>query len=709
MSDKIISLSIPLIDQNVSADANVSHIDSSSPPQYSEFETYQNIDNHQSTHKIMKILHNIITVLRRTRLHLIVCVKKFRKNRNFKLITLITLIFSLLIFMYSVNYKSINFSKTYYYTYLPLWKETNEVQFKKDLVNLDLINYLNYRSTDKMPITPEIQNQKYKRFKIKGFVTNLNLNSITSKKKKKTSKDLIDENGKLIPVNEYELSQNNDYSSNVDCEDLEHSSEIQYSKERKILEDDLISVRKETLLKDDEWAKKVGEEEEKDMTNEEIIKKSWTRFGGSSIWLEEHHCYITVTRIMYAGNGDRLRPDVSIIRAQAFDKDWNELIGKRIPKLDISLPDNIEEEIQKIDKEFGVSATCEYLVDTPSSYESCLARQANDFLDETRRRDSLLENYFVTYPTIYRFPFNSGGQFTGAEDPRIILRKTGQTQEPVVVFNMQDSWGRQMYAFLPHRTTDRLVQFVLPGSNRVEKNWSPFFSKEDVISDLSRGTIHFVYGYSPLEILKCSLNDGLCERVFEKRTLGLSEANNYNGIRGGTQLVPLPSVIARISGKQMWLSFAKLHLDNCGCGRRFYRPMLNLLIEHNGIYHQELVVPSMDFDTDVLGWKHEGYTCEDVNVMSPNSIAFWDVIGQDPKTKKFEDYIIFTYSEADAISKVMTIRGILDYIVKMYSDKDIAEDFIPSDDSDHILSKTLKCMSKYADLKCKQYGASHKS
>ncbi|CCH60520.1 hypothetical protein TBLA_0C07290 [Henningerozyma blattae CBS 6284] len=589
----------------------------------------------------------------------------------------------------------------------------NFVDTKKDLSHLDLSNVLSKTLVNKFPIPNDETFSKFDDFKFTGYITNLNIqNLIESKKDELDKHELKSKDGSPITVKEFELMLTNNYDSLVGCEDLAYSSKIHYSVERKIISDDLLSLRKEIIRAEDEIAKHMVHDNEKGKDDAEIVKSNWFRFGSSSVWLEKEQCYITVTRLMYSSRGRKQGPDVSIVRAQAFDRNWNELFNKRIPKLDLKIPENLEEELKKIDIEYGLSSdVCKAFDETSSEYDSCIINQKKNYLKNEKRRNQLLNKYFITYPTIYKFPIKFGGRFSGPEDPRIIMKTTENhvADEPVVVFNMQDSGSRRMYGFFPHRTVDSLIKFEIhnDGMRNQEKNWAPIFTDNDSSTEFSRGSIHFIYNFMPLEILKCSLNDGSCEKVFSKKTLGLSDKTNFGGVRGGTQFVPLPSVIPRIPGKQLWLGFSKLHIDKCGCGEKFYRPMLNILVEEKGIYHQELIVPSMDFNTEVLDWDTTSYSCKYYNVMSPNSIAFWDVISQDPNNKKFDDLLVFTYSEADEISKVMAIKGLLDYVLNLYSAKDLEEEFIPSRDVEAILATTLGCVKQYAENVCKEYGALH--
>ncbi|CCH60514.1 hypothetical protein TBLA_0C07230 [Henningerozyma blattae CBS 6284] len=638
---------------------------------------------------------------------------KIIRSKIFILFIIINIILGL-VCPFQINGKQIATNPKQFYK---AWTSTKEVTAKKDLMSIDMAPVLKFQNNEKSAINSRVINDDYKEFKIKGYVSNLNIKSLIDRKRSKLKKEDYSKDSKnsekLLSIAGFEVMLNNDYSALATCEDLEYSSKILYSKKSKLLEDDLIKIRKELIANDPFIGPLVHDETENDWTDKEIMEKRWFRFGASSIWLESEQCYITVSRIVFSRAEEKSNPDVSLIRAQAFDKDWNEIQGKRIPKVDLPTLKDVENELNLIDKEFGLNNECDKLSKDSVAYDNCMVSHAQTFLEDQKRRDAFINRYFVTYPTVYSFPFKTNGKLQGPEDARIILRKTDTLEEPMVFFNMDTDHGRKFFTYMPHRFINPLIEFDIKvhGTHDVEKNWAPFFHEDDTktISLLSRGFIHFVYSFSPFEVIKCSLNDGMCEKVFEKKTLALSNKNNFGGMRGGTQIVQLPSIIPKVTGKQMWLGIAKSHIENCGCGRHFYRPMLSLFVESNGIYHQELIVPSMDLNSEILNWKEDGKACDYKNVMSPNSIAAWEVLGQDPKTKKFDDYLVFTYSESDILSKVITIRGILDYILRVYGEKDLLEDFIPSTDADSILGTTLDCMINYANDQCKNYGASRKT
>lgn len=66
-------------------------------------------------------------------------------------------------------------------------------------------------------------------------------------------------------------------------------------------------------------------------------------------------------------------------------------------------------------------------------------------------------------------------------------------------------------------------------------------------------------------------------------------------------------------------------------------------------------------------------------------------------------------SEADSVSKQLVLKGVLNYVLGIYKEKDIRETFSVSEQSNTIVGHTLKCVVKGAEDSCKVYGEKHPS
>lgn len=577
------------------------------------------------------------------------------------------------------------------------------VPHKSDLLNVDISHALRHRNWKLSPVNAATEEQIFDAEDIVGYVSNLDVGKFLAKKAKAAKEN--DE----VQTFKATLSSK-EYLDLITCSDLAYHSKIQHSHDKIVLKDDLAELRDKLMTTPGFLAKEVSIEDEKEMSLPDIMHKKWFQFGSSAVWLESQQCYVVYSRVLYSSMEIRNRPHVSLVRAQAFDKDWNEIKGKRIPYVDVPRPEDIKAVEREIDEALGIT-DCSALKSNLAAYDACTVKNTKNSLDAKKRKESLLSRYYMTYPTILNIPFKTDGDWKGPEDPHVVLRKTAHSEEPVVVYNIQDDDldRRIMVAFMPHRKIDPMVKLSVNGREQreTEKNWTPFFHHEVGESAMSRGFIHFIYSFSPLEILKCSLNDGVCDLIFDADTLKVTDANRFGGIRGGTQYVPLPDILPRVDGEQIWIGFPKQHIDNCGCGDIYYRPMFSVLVERHGVYSQELMIPAIGFNMDVLSWDMETTECKDTNILSPNSIGYWEVVGQDRHTKSFEDYLTLTVSEADSNTKVITLKGVLDYVLGVYRDKDINNSFEINEESDGIIGHTLNCLVSSAFDHCKAYGEKH--
>ncbi|SSD59453.1 uncharacterized protein SCODWIG_01214 [Saccharomycodes ludwigii] len=568
------------------------------------------------------------------------------------------------------------------------------------------------------PVTSKmVAEYKFQNYKPHAYVSNLNI--------------------------DYSQSESANNDREYFCSKLEYKSQFQYSMDSIHYIDnnieDLIEIRQELL---DHWPKyrdfiQDSQDTERHMTPLEIAKRNWFKFGTSAVWWEEQKCYFAVTRVMWSREGRQHRPRISLGRLQLFDKDWNEIKGRRIYFKDIIHDrEAIAETIRRIKHNVGIK-DCTRLQAGSQEYHSCVDKNTKLKLTADIKEKQFLDKFSLEFPTFMDIELgNKDGYYTGSEDPRVILKENmfdKNKQEPFIHFNMEykdivrkgreeeTKQRRYMCGYFPLRKNERQIKFTINKKepNRMEKNWTPFFHMEDysnneiIDTHYHRGYIHFIYSFKPLEILKCSLDDGRCEIVFDDNMVNHVDGEdpiNYKAIRGGSQYVPLPSELPELKGKKIWVGFPKLHLEKCGCGRHYYRPMLSVLLFNkiDNSYHEELVSPIVDFDLPVLSWDRKDVYCDDVSVSSANSIAFWEIVDQNGKTGEYEDYLMLVTSEADYVSKSIILKGILDYVLGVYKQKDIKEVFDISDKNARgIIKKSLYCIQDYGAKSCREYNDKH--
>ena len=504
-------------------------------------------------------------------------------------------------------------------------------------------------------------------------------------------------------------------------------------------------------------------DEKDDQSELETVQKRWFQFGPSGVWLEDIQRFLVLTRYMYAPNGSLKFVRCSFGKMDLYDKDWNLVKGERLMYKDNSdLPNGFENYLKQaqhqqelkerydpheksnsksdvelledyvvasLQNELNYNQNCN-LFSSENDKKTCQTKNEKVMKVVQARKEHILDKYSIQFPNFINVAMDvdEGTWLAGVEDPRVTVKKY-PVEEPLVLFNMITKDGnRYMHAYYPLRSKNRQIKFTIKDKNPeyMEKNWTPFFLEEDEhfannVNSLNRGYVRFIYKYNPLKILKCSLNDGRCDIVFDnyKMLYELSNVyanadsdafNNLKAVRGASQLVPLPSVVPQVEGVNLWVTFAKTHLDNCGCGERFYRPLLIVFSESQGIYTQELLVPVIDFDLDVLGWNRKDNTCTGYNVFNPNSISSWDVVEQDSKTGKFNDYMTILTSEADYRSRRIVIRGLLDFILSAYKSKKVDENNLKTRNpqlSKKMFGSVIQCMSDEIEQRCADYGKLH--
>ncbi|EDO15365.1 hypothetical protein Kpol_457p16, partial [Vanderwaltozyma polyspora DSM 70294] len=505
-----------------------------------------------------KISRALIVTERYLRYWFRIFVSNFRRGLLFKTLILFSIISLLFILFHpsgSVQLQNVN------YQYYSAINSIRSIKSKKDLLNVNIRNLLKYKRYESLPLTDKILNDDYTRYNITGYVSNLDLAKHLANHKPEKKKNENVQKGEMLSEGNYHEG----YENMVSCDDLEYNSYIEYSNFTKILEDDLIEARRAIIKQGNKASSVVNPKDQQDKKEEDIINKKWFRFGASAVWLEKHQCFVVYSRVIYSQLDRRNHPKTSFLRGQTFDKNWREIKGKRIPYDDVTIPTDMINQIENLRNEFG-ETDCESIKkkNGKNAYDKCITNQANDRLKINKEIETVLSKYYVTYPIVFDLPFDTNGDFKGPEDPRVIKRSNSGFEEPIVLFNKHDDYEgkRRMYAFFPHRKNDPLVKFKSDtfGLRHNEKNWTPFFHKEYYRSKISRGYIHFIYQFMPFEVLKCNLNDGLCEKVFQASTLDLSSKNKHDGMRGGTQFVQLPAEIPEVKGKQIWVGFPKLHI-----------------------------------------------------------------------------------------------------------------------------------------------------
>lgn len=531
-----------------------------------------------------------------------------------------------------------------------------------------------------------------------------------------TSEYLTDRTYLPFKVRSYQGNANIDRNVDKDkqCSAISFEDEIYYSNEVKYIDEDRYELMKR-LMKQDPRLKEVFEKiaSDKKASLKEVAEKYLFRFGSSAQWIEDYQCYLVYSRLVVSPSKYRNLGYFSLITSQAYDKKWNEIKGKKIPYLDVSIPDDIDEQIDAIEAKYPES-NCSSISDEFLSEKCVKEQEINKELMEDEKFE-LLSRYYRIYPSLIKVPFKiyEKWSLSGPEDPKISLRKNrdGRT-EPIIFFNRGHEFlGRIMHAVLPHRVIVNSFPLYIPGEKMKgsQKNWSPFYYDEDGASEPSRGTVNLVTTVSPLTVVKCSLDSGVCEKTFNMEQESGNSGDYHSSLRGGTSYVKLPPVVPELRGRNIWVGFVKPHIDNCGASMRFYRPSLVILEESEGKFYYSLITDQFDFDRPVRSWKlKDDYGAGGYNVRSPNSIISWDILSQNNDTREYEDYMQISYSEADFDSYIFVVKGVVNYIINAFRTPDLYEFMVwkkPETGSRNTLQNFcfLKNFVKYCDA----YGAEH--
>lgn len=335
------------------------------------------------------------------------------------------------------------------------------------------------------------------------------------------------------------------------------------------------------------------------------VRETWSRMSGSSVWLEQHSVYMTITRVFFYDGGVRSWPRISFLRAQIHDKDWKAL-------------DNYTMQWQ------GETFTFPRIFDVPTPYEI-------------------------------------GGGFYGPEDPRIVVEQGAADAEPIIIFNMvvdQKSSRRGMYLMRPFSNVTAELQIVGEKPRGSEKNWSPFFMPP---AESSRGArypskhVYFIYEYHPLHILKCHAMAGRCESFFRQTINGgyadKHKHNDTHGVmRGGTNLEMLPH--QRRAGLTTFVGMPRTHTDfSCTLarGEAGYRPEIMLMTTNGTAFWFDYFSEALDFGNIIFRIPPRDEVCDANRILISNSIA---------RIEPRKDVMTVSFSVNDETVQVARIKGI---------------------------------------------------
>ncbi|EGW33507.1 uncharacterized protein SPAPADRAFT_137593 [Spathaspora passalidarum NRRL Y-27907] len=437
----------------------------------------------------------------------------------------------------------------------------------------------------------------------------------------------------------------------------------------------------------------------------DVVDRFWYRLAGSSAWLEQYGVHFMISRILYSPSGSRNQPIISLTYAQLFDENWNELINTKL------------------------------LVPT------------NNLKEKKDAKYQQQKFKILNFPCFLPIPFwhdydNISGKYYGPEDPRLIVVKNKNGyEEPLIVFNAyrrklatfdddddihllkKTDFYRSMFICWPwqfqkgkenvegvknpaydNNLYNRIAELRIKNLQevKIQKNWTPLLSYEDQIKNGYDTHIQFIYRWANIDILKCDLEgDDIGECKFTYRISdSLATKNQVGPLRGGTQLVNINNMltsggfpVTRLipPNREIWVGFARAHLDDCGCGKVMYRPNLAVIVKdtvkvgvtgtsffgsnerakvlYRDLYRVTHISSSLSLDIDVVGWDLHNPTdlCSNANILIPNGVSSWTVTSLTAKNNKWRsnDYLTLSLSISDFTVHKINIQGLLQVLLNL--------------------------------------------
>ena len=359
-----------------------------------------------------------------------------------------------------------------------------------------------------------------------------------------------------------------------------------------------------------------------------VVNQSWDRLAGSCVLLPDRDVFLCITRIIFHDDARKDHCQISFLRGQIFDRAWVHM---------------------------------------------------DNYVLNWKGQDIVFPRIFDTATD-----FVEGGEVYGPEDPRIILEEGVDDAEPVIVFNMiseRATWKRAMWIFRPFSQHSSILTIRGMERNTKEKNWAPFFVDERTNKDSDKKQasqyIHFVYSFTPYQVLRCSLTDGLCDEVFSQevpKDMISQHQDEWSELRGGTQFVPVPlwgdNPARSKNGHnlQAFVAFPRTHTEQTSyCIDAVYRPEMTVMVTNGTDFYLTYVSAPMDFGVGTL-FDESAFVdpCKTGRILILNSIADWDFNARTAYTDN-TDVMTLTVTVNDATVQAMRISGVLKLIKSLPS------------------------------------------
>ena len=426
---------------------------------------------------------------------------------------------------------------------------------------------------------------------------------------------------------------------------------------------------------------------------EKTIKDHWYRLAGSSVWLESHRVHFMISRLVYSKRGARNAPNFSMVLAQVFDENWNEINGAELV-VPTNNPDVGNEQESPNEQKYRVMKFPSLL---PIPAYLNVNHQDNRYYGPEDSRILLVRN-----PAGYDEPlivFNAYHRKiieSKSEKEDEINLKYGFYRSMFVAWPWQQQRGKQNMEDLADKEFDknlytRAVELRRENMPRIatQKNWTPFVSSNDRTKYGYDKYAYFIYRWSNMEVLRCDLTEvtakySNCKFVYRMDDK-LPDSASVGPMRGGTNLYNInellqshsknSEVVSLLSQipreREIWMGFARAHIKNCGCGKDMYRPNFVVMTRDGGDKYQISHISSFtSLNVPVAGWdiNNPGKACQDgqPSAFIPNGISSW-TISKDHNQVGFSDDLTMAFSISDVSVEIVHIRNILSSFVLLDS------------------------------------------
>ncbi|KAG2736378.1 hypothetical protein G9P44_000468 [Scheffersomyces stipitis] len=351
--------------------------------------------------------------------------------------------------------------------------------------------------------------------------------------------------------------------------------------------------------------------------SEAEIMKKWFKFHGSSVWLDHYGVHYMVSRVVYSKDKTISTAFISLLYAQVFDKNWNELESFTFPNSDFVYPNILP-------------------IDVTTD-------EGIDF-------------------------------YQGVEDPKITIRTffnkstRKHDQEPVVVCNgiaFDNKFKRAIHLYFPFSDNKTSMALSIEGNRdrSSEKNWVPFYDGNDKY-------INFIYTLAPLRIVECEISSAICKEISGGK-YDMKEDFTNGEIRGATNLVRIPPVLIpeKISKlRKYWVGIGRSR-SSCKNVQEISRPHLFLLSRASngkGDFTVDYISTIIDWNIKPKLWDRGSHfvgcrkgeeKCSHLSsLFDPTAIDSFDFD---------KDLLTMTYTLSSESTGMIFVKGILAHIQKI--------------------------------------------